>query len=471
MNARYLEEVNFELSRVLGRPRTVLDVGCGAGQNGAIAKDRGARVTGVEAYAPSVAVARTRLDEVIEADIETDEATALLAGRTFEVLLFGDVLEHTKDPHAVLARFLPLLEEEGRVVISLPNVAAWPVRLGLLAGRFEYEDTGVLDSTHLRFFTRATAIRLAKAAGLEILDVGLNPMIVRAGLGLIKKAFAGGVGNPSGILDSSLYTAYLRYVRPVEGELADLLPGPFSFQTIVVARKPPRRRSLSLTVGIVSMKDAPPVRAVIDGIRTQVPEAEVLLVAGSQDETAELARSRGVRVVGLAATGERGPAMWRLLNEATTDVIVTMGCDGAYPTECIRELHRLVEEGADVVNTSRTRHRHDFMSLWGFVANRAFAEATRALHGMPTTDVRSEMRAYRTSVVRALDPDPNGDALLVDLIVLPARLGYRIVEIEIPYSARSAPSPQRFDSTISTFRRILRARAGHRARRDRYRNL
>ena len=68
-SARYLEEVNYELARVIGHPKAVLDVGCGAGQNGALAKERGAHVTGIEGWAPSAAVARTRLDEVLDGDM------------------------------------------------------------------------------------------------------------------------------------------------------------------------------------------------------------------------------------------------------------------------------------------------------------------------------------------------------------------------------------------------------------------
>jgi 2-polyprenyl-3-methyl-5-hydroxy-6-metoxy-1,4-benzoquinol methylase len=151
---RYLEEINFELARAVGRPRTVLDIGCGRGQNGELAKAKGAHVVGVESWGPSVDAARKRLDEVIAANIEEDEAARLLGDRRFDLILFGDVLEHTRDPRAVLARFLPFLEDGGHVIVSLPNVAAWTVRLGLLRGNFEYAESGILDETHLRFFTR-----------------------------------------------------------------------------------------------------------------------------------------------------------------------------------------------------------------------------------------------------------------------------------------------------------------------------
>jgi hypothetical protein len=66
------------------------------------------------------------------------------------------------------------------VIISLPNVAAWPIRLGLLGGRFEYTASGILDRTHLRFFTLASAVRLVEQAGLQLMRVDQNPMLTRA---------------------------------------------------------------------------------------------------------------------------------------------------------------------------------------------------------------------------------------------------------------------------------------------------
>ncbi len=182
MAERYLEEINFELARAIGRPRTVLDVGCGRGLNGGIAHDKGAHVVGIEQWKPSADAARAHMDEVIEADIEHDDSAKALGDRRFDLILFGDVLEHTRDPLEVMERFLPFLEDGGHVIVSLPNVAAWTVRLGLLAGNFEYAQSGILDETHLRFFTRQTTMSLVERAGLELLWVGLNPLIVRSAL-------------------------------------------------------------------------------------------------------------------------------------------------------------------------------------------------------------------------------------------------------------------------------------------------
>lgn len=86
----------------------------------------------------------------------------------FDIILIGDVLEHMVDPGKVLSELKRFLKPEGKFVISLPNVAHYTVRFGLLKGDWNMTDSGILDKTHLRFFTRATAIELLIKAGLSI---------------------------------------------------------------------------------------------------------------------------------------------------------------------------------------------------------------------------------------------------------------------------------------------------------------
>ena len=277
-------------------------------------------------------------------------------------------------------------------------------------------------------------------------------------------------GDPAELRNNPMYKAYLDWVRPIEGQVAAMAPGPLSFQTVVVARKRPARRKQSLTVGMISMNEEGAVGAVIDDIRKYVPDAEILLVDSSKDRTPEIAEAKGARVVRQFPPKGYGPAMTRLLYEARTDVVVTLDCDGTYPADRIPQLVELIEQGADLVNATRTRHQPKAMPLPNYVANRLFAATAQVVHGLPTTDVHSGMRAYRTSMLRGLDFQPTGAALPVDLIVIPARLGYRIVEVEIPYFERiGATTLQRWNSTIWTFKRLFRAGvgAGSRARKDR----
>jgi SAM-dependent methyltransferase len=152
-------------------PRRVLEVGCAAGLSGAELKRRhpGCEVIGVERDAAAAAAAATRLDRVIAGDVETlDLAAAGVAPGSLDAILYGDVLEHLVDPWRVIAAHVPYLAEGGRAIVSLPNVRYCEVLLGLLRGRWEYAECGVLDRGHLRFFTRHDGARLLTDAGLRL---------------------------------------------------------------------------------------------------------------------------------------------------------------------------------------------------------------------------------------------------------------------------------------------------------------
>jgi SAM-dependent methyltransferase len=92
----------------------------------------------------------------------------MLAGVRPDIIICADVLEHLRDPWTVLAWLRTLPAPGGRAVISVPNIAHWTARRALLRGRFDYTDFGLLDRTHLRFFTRATAAELARRAGFAV---------------------------------------------------------------------------------------------------------------------------------------------------------------------------------------------------------------------------------------------------------------------------------------------------------------
>jgi 2-polyprenyl-3-methyl-5-hydroxy-6-metoxy-1,4-benzoquinol methylase len=155
---------------ILGEVRDgarVLDIGCATGYLAAALTARGCEVVGVERDRTSAAIAEAVCEDVIVADIESPEDRQTLP-RGFDFVLLGDVLEHLIDPSSTLAFTRELLAPGGIVVVSIPNVAAWPVRLGLLLGRFDYGDFGILDRTHLRFFTRVSVHELVRGAGFAI---------------------------------------------------------------------------------------------------------------------------------------------------------------------------------------------------------------------------------------------------------------------------------------------------------------
>ncbi len=233
----YFEDINWGLLRLWGDRSglDVLDVGCGFATTSEHIQKRGNRVTGIESSEEAAARASHRIDTVIHADLL--DHGAISPGKQFDVIIFADVLEHLPWPLPVLQRYLQLLRENGTVIVSLPNVGLWSVRLSLMAGRFDYADTGVLDRTHLRFFTRRTARKLLGDAGLAPILTTYNPGIVRPFVPLAKRLLAKREGDhdPAALLQSKPYRAYLKTVYPLETVAARMWPGLLAFQMIIEA--------------------------------------------------------------------------------------------------------------------------------------------------------------------------------------------------------------------------------------------
>lgn len=158
--------------QMIGRDKRVLELGCGAGHVTAALVEAGCSVVGIEHDAAAAEVAAQIAEEVLVVDLtRPHELTAALGDRRFDVVCCGDVLEHLPDPAGVLTVARRALRPGGTVVISLPNVAHIDVKLHLLQGRFDYRDNGLLDRTHLRFFTRDTIVGLLDEAGLELVEL------------------------------------------------------------------------------------------------------------------------------------------------------------------------------------------------------------------------------------------------------------------------------------------------------------
>lgn len=143
----------------------VLDLGCGPGALARVLVDRGAVVTGVEFDAAAAKRAELSGATVVVADLDATDLSELFAGRVFDVVIAADVLEHLRDPAATLRQLREVLAPAGYVVVSVPNVAHASVRLALLGGSFPYTDTGLLDRTHLHFWTRSSLLELLAGAG------------------------------------------------------------------------------------------------------------------------------------------------------------------------------------------------------------------------------------------------------------------------------------------------------------------
>jgi 2-polyprenyl-3-methyl-5-hydroxy-6-metoxy-1,4-benzoquinol methylase len=234
----YFEDENVALIRHSPRGQRVLDVGCGSGSLGVRLREFGNTVWGADLAEDVVAIATSRLDHFVRVDVvDWDQVDELLGNERFQAIIFADVLEHLPDPVEALRRYRRLLAPGGRILVSVPNVAVWNVRLSLLLGRFSYTPTGTLDRTHLRFFTRANLLRVLREANLGVETLDINPGLARAFVGRAKKLLAGpDESDRRALLDSKLYRRYMRYIYPVEYRLARLMPGLLAFQYVAVTR-------------------------------------------------------------------------------------------------------------------------------------------------------------------------------------------------------------------------------------------
>ena len=158
------------------RSLRILDVGTADGYLGAILKERGHYVAGVERDPVLAEKARPIYDRFYQVDVD---AFDFPERREYDFIIFADVLEHLRDPAAVLRRCFASLKEDGKIIISVPNVANFIVRLSLLFGRFDYRELGILDRTHLRFFTLKTLRSLLEDCGLNIRQIVATPIPVQ----------------------------------------------------------------------------------------------------------------------------------------------------------------------------------------------------------------------------------------------------------------------------------------------------
>lgn len=158
------------IRRMVGTDKTVLDVGCASGYLGEILIDQGNTVYGIDGNKEAIAEAKSIYTDALCLDLNNLSEGRIFGDTQFDLIVFADVLEHLLDPQATLEYFKQFLKPGGSIIVSLPNVALWRVRLNLLFGRFNYSDYGVLDRTHLHLYTFFSGQKLLMDAGYQIVS-------------------------------------------------------------------------------------------------------------------------------------------------------------------------------------------------------------------------------------------------------------------------------------------------------------
>ena len=155
----------------------VLDIGCATGSFGlALKVERSCEVTGIEVDAKAAAKATSRGLDVLLADVQSSALAQVVEGRRFDVIVLADVLEHLLEPRALLFQLHEVLVPGGRVLVSVPNITHVDIQLMLAQDNWQYRSSGLLDRTHLRFFSVGTFSEMASACGFDL--VAMERVIV-----------------------------------------------------------------------------------------------------------------------------------------------------------------------------------------------------------------------------------------------------------------------------------------------------
>jgi len=216
--------------------RRILDVGCGAGELGRVLKGRAGRVVvGIEAHPAAAAAARQVLDEVLEVDLDTLEVLPWPDG-SFDCVICADILEHLREPARLLPLFHRLLAPDGRLVMSVPNVRHAAVLVPLLVhGRWQYRDEGILDRTHLRFFTIEQLAEMLLAAGFSIERVqGMKSTLEPAAVARLADVVAALGGDRDRFLEEVVVVQYLVEAVPAAFPTSPPPPAPEPAVSIVI---------------------------------------------------------------------------------------------------------------------------------------------------------------------------------------------------------------------------------------------
>ncbi|HTO12028.1 MAG TPA: class I SAM-dependent methyltransferase [Candidatus Binatia bacterium] len=199
-----------------GHGRRLLDVGAADGLLSRALSARGWRVTGIEADPARAKAGADACEAMHVADL--DHEIPALDGR-FDAAVYGDVLEHLRDPARVLLELNRALAPSAPAIVSVPNVAHLWMRLSLAAGRFEYADRGILDRTHLRFFTQRSLLALLAGAGLRVERMTATPVPLYQ------------------VVPARLHGRALALVHGASAAAARTLPRLLGYQFVVLARR------------------------------------------------------------------------------------------------------------------------------------------------------------------------------------------------------------------------------------------
>jgi 2-polyprenyl-3-methyl-5-hydroxy-6-metoxy-1,4-benzoquinol methylase len=218
----------------------ILDVGCGYGMllSELSTKYKNIDLFGIEKSKEAIKKIPSFV-HLFTADIEDhDDVLNKLNKEKFDLIIFSDVLEHLYDPVNTLNFYSKFIKKNGAIVVTVPNIGNIYSRISLFFGFFNYSETGVMDKTHIRFFTKKTLSKLAISANLKIIKSDYDSIIIRWFVPTIKYFFKGhSMKASSKLIDSNFYKFYFKFIRPVEEVFSSIIPTLFAFRLGVLLKK------------------------------------------------------------------------------------------------------------------------------------------------------------------------------------------------------------------------------------------
>lgn len=313
--------------------RRVLDIGCGGGKLGAQLRERqNAFVCGIEMNSRAAKLARQRLNDLYEQDIEHGDVD--FAPGSFDCVICADVLEHLRDPATVLSKVRRWLIPGGCLIASIPNVRHHTVLTGLLAGNWTYESAGLLDIDHVRFYTRREIEKLLYRTGFVISDLRAKPSPDHA------------IWVKDG-RSNEIHCGHLRMSGLRPAEMEEL----FVYQYLVQARLNGQLRFGLTSIVLVTFNQLAFTRECIDSIRLRTDEPYELICVdnGSTDGTAEYLHSLpAVRVI-LNSDNRGFPrAVNQGLHVANGEQILLLNNDTVVTTGWLRRMLTALHSSSDI---------------------------------------------------------------------------------------------------------------------------
>jgi len=199
--------MHMKITEFVEDNKKVLDVGCAYGNLAKVISSNKCEVIGIEISVKAGKSANKYCKEVFIDDVETIELSSNYINY-FNYIIFADILEHLNNPFKVLEKFKKYLKNDGCIIVSLPNITNWRMRLKILFGNFEYEDTGILDKGHIRFFNEKSAKKLISDSGYEIVKFDITGL---------ESPFATKIIHKIGMLDPNLFAYQFLIIAKKKG--------------------------------------------------------------------------------------------------------------------------------------------------------------------------------------------------------------------------------------------------------------